>query len=295
MGSSPTTSTGESGCGYEDAMLDSKHACFRDQVRQLRRRGRSINEIAAHLGMAKSSVSYMVRGIHLTREQRNRLLQKEKRNRKRLSRWSRREARRDPAGFRRRQRKSAKAWWTGLTPAQRAAVCDRIRAACLARHKMDPPRRTPRTLDRRTYRLCLRVAPMLGYHPNWNYIMSRGLGYLAVLCPDHPRCTPRGYVPVHRIVMECKLGRLLAATEIVHHVGGETGDNSAGNLACTTFSAHSRIHARPVTWWELTCGWCGKLFRRCAQRYHSTKSGLHFCSRSCGANLRQAEVRKART
>lgn len=49
--------------------------------------------------------------------------------------------------------------------------------------------------------------------------------------------------PEHRVVMEEHLGRKLQSNEHVHHINGNTLDNSLTNLIVLTRSEHSKIHA----------------------------------------------------
>ena len=48
-------------------------------------------------------------------------------------------------------------------------------------------------------------------------------------------------VPIHRHVMELKLGRKLLANEVVHHINGNKHDNRPENLEVMDAGFHSRI------------------------------------------------------
>lgn len=58
--------------------------------------------------------------------------------------------------------------------------------------------------------------------------------YKQVLVNDHPygkkSTNNRAYIYEHRLVMEQSLGRLLHPGEVVHHINGDTLDNSIENL-----------------------------------------------------------------
>ena len=76
-------------------------------------------------------------------------------------------------------------------------------------------------------------------NPNWKGgVMVIG-GYLYQLAPDHPSKTKMGYVCVHRLVMEEKLGRLLERYEVVHHRDGDCMNNDPSNLElCESTGKH---------------------------------------------------------
>lgn len=55
-------------------------------------------------------------------------------------------------------------------------------------------------------------------------------GHVLVKVPGHPQANAHGYVRLHRLVMEAKLGRPLLATEVVHHIDGNKQNNHPDNL-----------------------------------------------------------------
>ncbi len=55
-------------------------------------------------------------------------------------------------------------------------------------------------------------------------------GYILRKVPGHPQATRAGYVRVHRLLMQERLGRLLTPEEVVDHRNGDTSDNHPDNL-----------------------------------------------------------------
>ena len=55
-------------------------------------------------------------------------------------------------------------------------------------------------------------------------------GYLLAHIPWHPNAWEVGYVYLHRLVMENKVGRYLIKGEIVHHKDDNKLNNSSDNL-----------------------------------------------------------------
>lgn len=87
----------------------------------------------------------------------------------------------------------------------------------------------------------------------------------------------------HRDVMEKSLQRALSTDEIVHHKNEVKADNGASNLAVTSVSDHSRLHARERyrdRESELLCASCNRAFTRRKNWKRKTKVG-DFCSRAC--------------
>lgn len=123
----------------------------------------------------------------------------------------------------------------------------------------------------------------LNYTPNWDR-MSTSTGYEVVFCPDHPRAWSTGYVYVHTVIAEQKLGRLLRSGEIVHHKDGNRKNNDLGNIEVSNQSRHAREHGRlkGFTMATIVCPACGKFFEKEKRQTHLIKGGKYtFCSRKC--------------
>lgn len=72
---------------------------------------------------------------------------------------------------------------------------------------------------------------------------GKDMKYIAILSPNHPYSTKRGYVMEHRIVMEKFLGRILDPQEIVHHKNGVKHDNRIENLELVgSRGTHTKEH-----------------------------------------------------
>lgn len=67
-------------------------------------------------------------------------------------------------------------------------------------------------------------------HITYTIARKDGRKYKLLHNPEHPHKDHRGYVREHRLVMESYLKRYLLPSEVVHHINGDTLDNSIGNL-----------------------------------------------------------------
>lgn len=105
--------------------------------------------------------------------------------------------------------------------------------------------------------------------------------------PPHPKRNSKGLYPLHRVVMENRLGRLLVSGEEVHHKDQDKANNDPENLEVRTKADHTAHHHTlndpPLI--EVECQ-CGNVFRikphQHRLRLSRNKSGRIFCSRSCG-------------
>lgn len=107
--------------------------------------------------------------------------------------------------------------------------------------------------------------------------------------PKHPKANAKGLYPLHRVIAENKIGRLLEDDEDVHHVNEDKSDNNPENLEVLKKADHARRHIKKVDNIEVICDGCGKQFsmQPCTYRLRKrrNKSGKIFCSRSCGATV----------
>lgn len=129
--------------------------------------------------------------------------------------------------------------------------------------------------------------------------ICKGGGYrYARTDPPHPRRNARGLYPLHRVLMENKIGRLLEPGEIVHHADENRRNDDPSNLVLMRNSEHSKHHAKPLPMEKFKCFHCGSektVEERFARSRRSrNKDGLLFCSLSCGARHQQSRGTSAR-
>ena len=86
-------------------------------------------------------------------------------------------------------------------------------------------------------------------------------------------------VPLHRLLMEIKLGCPLLPGEDVHHLDGDKQNSQFENLALLSHGEHS--HSSNIAYpWLLYCFHCGRPF---ARHKHERHTPANFCSRACVA------------
>lgn len=120
--------------------------------------------------------------------------------------------------------------------------------------------------------------------------VCRGGGYMYCRTnPPHPKRNSKGLYPLHRVIAENNIGRLLDKREHAHHIDGDKENNTPQNISVLTCSDHSKIHNPKVKDSEMVrffCS-CGKeiivkphIYRL---RIKRNKSNFIYCSRSCGS------------
>ncbi len=127
--------------------------------------------------------------------------------------------------------------------------------------------------------------------------ICKGGGYkYCKTIPKHPNANSNGLYPLHRVLMENKLGRLLNSKEIVHHKDENKSNDNINNLKLIMNKEHARFHrlkdAPPKI--KIKCI-CGKFFKIKPHYYRlrlkRNKTNKIYCSRNCGSiaghNLRR--------
>ena len=106
--------------------------------------------------------------------------------------------------------------------------------------------------------------------------------------PAHPKRNSKGLYPLHRVLMENKIGRLLTTEEHVHHKDENKWNDTIENLEILSVSEHALLHAKRKENLVCDCTYCGKeislkphLFRL---RTNNSVNGI-CCSRKCSVSL----------
>jgi hypothetical protein len=73
---------------------------------------------------------------------------------------------------------------------------------------------------------------------------GKGGRYYARLVPEHPGADGKGYVMIHRLIIEASIGRFLTQDEVVHHRDGNGHNNDISNLEIMSTSEHNRLHTQ---------------------------------------------------
>ena len=81
--------------------------------------------------------------------------------------------------------------------------------------------------------------------------------YLCTFCPDNPRATKEGYVYVHVLAAEQKLGRYLTKEECVHHIDEDKYNNTEENIIVFKTNAdHAAFHKGVEAVQDGDVWWC---------------------------------------
>ena len=119
--------------------------------------------------------------------------------------------------------------------------------------------------------------------------ICKGGGYMYCKTePLHPKRNSNDLYPLHRVLMENKLGRSLEPGEEVHHEDEDKSNNSLSNLKLLTKKEHIILH-RTVKSIIIICPRCNSEFSIKPYKYRlrlkRSKNNKVFCSRSCGASV----------
>lgn len=111
--------------------------------------------------------------------------------------------------------------------------------------------------------------------------------YIYGVCKQHPKATKKGYVLLHRLLIENYLGRQLESNEIVHHINHDKKDNRIENLEVMDKIAHLKYHSslNPRKTVSLVCPECNKEFVK--YKNNVGWSRQNFCSRKCNGTYQR--------
>lgn len=108
--------------------------------------------------------------------------------------------------------------------------------------------------------------------------------------PPHPNRNAKGLYPLHRVLLENKLGRLLTSSEIAHHVDEVKENDDPNNIELKTWGEHTSEHmvSRRALLVNLKC-YCGREFKlkESTIRFRMSRSvnGQICCSRHCARSI----------
>ncbi len=118
--------------------------------------------------------------------------------------------------------------------------------------------------------------------------------YIYVCYPEHPKATKEGYVRMHILVAENKIGRRLKDDECVHHLDFDKYNNSPGNLIVFKTNAdHGRFHKTGIKI-EIEPNIfispiVGRICPVCKKEFYNTDSSVIYCSIEC-AKIAQRKI-----
>lgn len=89
-----------------------------------------------------------------------------------------------------------------------------------------------------------RTATLTGdFAANFKNGFRKDRSYFSVSASWHPNKGKHGYVYLHRLIAEARMGRFLTEKEVVHHKDHNPQNNHWDNLEVMTQSEHSKKHA----------------------------------------------------
>lgn len=78
----------------------------------------------------------------------------------------------------------------------------------------------------------------------YGHVKKQNRGYQITFVPCHPHANKDGYVMLHTVLMERKLGRYLSDDEVVHHINHNREDNRIENLQLMGKKEHMSMHMK---------------------------------------------------
>lgn len=106
---------------------------------------------------------------------------------------------------------------------------------------------------------------------NWKGGITNNNGYILIRRVGHPRSNTTGYVKETILIAENILGKPLPTGSVIHHVNGDTHNNSNNNLViCQSQAYHLLLHQRTKS--LENCGYSS--WRKCSycHRYDDPKN-----------------------
>lgn len=76
----------------------------------------------------------------------------------------------------------------------------------------------------------------------YGHTKDHNRGYVLAYVPKHPNAHRDGYLMLHTVLMEQKIGRYLKPNEVVHHINHDRKDNRLENLMLMDKKEHMRMH-----------------------------------------------------
>jgi hypothetical protein len=120
--------------------------------------------------------------------------------------------------------------------------------------------------------------------------VCRGGGYRYCRTdPPYPKRNSAGLYPLHRVLMENKLGRILDGDEVVHHKDENKSNDSIDNLELLLRADHARHHRPPAPLSIVHCSQCGDEIKLKPHqlRQRTGRTTKMCCSRSCSVKLQK--------
>ena len=123
--------------------------------------------------------------------------------------------------------------------------------------------------------------------------------YIYVHYPEHPKATKEGYVRLHILVAENKIGRRLKDEECVHHLDLNKHNNNPNNLIIfKTNIDHTRFHKTGIKM-EIEPNIFispikGRICPICKKEFFNVCSSVIYCSHECSSMSQRKVIRPSK-